>query len=110
MRERDTRGQSPKDVNEVLAITLLAAMRLRCGIWFEWVDSGANWSDGISREFDKDPAFRRLGFKTRPIVKDTARWTKTWTEKWDTAIQIARKSPHRPQGERLTREQALEKV
>ena len=40
----------PSDVNAVIGATHILAMRLRCRLWFEWVDSKANPSDGLSRE------------------------------------------------------------
>ena len=32
----------------------MAAFRLQCRVWLEYIDSKGNWSDGISREFEKD--------------------------------------------------------
>ena len=36
----------------------------RVGIWMEFVDSGGNWSDGISRELGEDVFAREQGFHT----------------------------------------------
>ena len=39
-----------EDVSEVVAIGLLQLQKLNCRVWFEWIDSEANPSDGLSRE------------------------------------------------------------
>ena len=41
---------SPEDVTGIAELTQLIAMRLGARLWFEWIDSKANPSDGLSRE------------------------------------------------------------
>ena len=49
------KGSSKEPVNEVLIAQFwMAAFRLNIRIWLEYVDSKANWSDGISRKFARD--------------------------------------------------------
>ncbi len=40
-----------EDLEIIVAIFWMAACHLQCSVWFEWVDSDSNWSDGVSRDF-----------------------------------------------------------
>ena len=55
------RGASrEEDVNGIAECTHLLAMRLNTRLWFEWVDSKANPSDGLSRQGLECPLFGSL--------------------------------------------------
>ena len=44
------RGRSDNpDLERMAQMIHLALFHLHCGLWFEWVQSKSNWSDGISR-------------------------------------------------------------
>ena len=61
------RGASrEEDVNMMAEITQLVAMDLQCHIWFEWVDSKANPSDGLSRV---GPACPRFGARACAAIE-----------------------------------------
>ena len=57
---------------------------LEIEVWFEWVESKANWSDGISRTFEKDVFARDHGFTTEPFLVDMHFWMdephKVWVQ------------------------------
>ena len=60
------RGRSDSDDLDSLArIIHCALFALRTWIYFEWVESEANWSDGISRTGFDDPWHRTHGFSAR---------------------------------------------
>ena len=64
------RGASrEEDVQSIAECTQLLAMRLDIRIWFEWVDTKANPSDGLSREGLDCPLFG-----TRAITADQPAW------------------------------------
>ena len=42
----------------------LLSYHLRCRIWFEYVPSGQNWSDGVSRAGLRDPMGREAGLRS----------------------------------------------
>ena len=45
------RGSSkPEDVGLLAGIAHLVMMTIKCRIWFEWIDSDSNVSDGLSRD------------------------------------------------------------
>ena len=46
--------------NGIAEATHLLAMYIGCRIWFEWVDTNANPSDGLSRDGLSDPAFGNM--------------------------------------------------
>ena len=50
------------DIAVLAALAHLAALRYHCQLWFEWIDSDSNPSDGLSR----------LG------VRDTWTWAQGW--------------------------------
>ena len=55
------RGASrEEDVATIAELTQLSLLRLRTRVWFEWVDSKANPSDGLSREGLACPMFGHL--------------------------------------------------
>ena len=70
-------------LERIVGLTWMIAYHLQADIWFEWVDSESNWSDSISRHFEKDEVSKKLGFSTHPMTKDTSWWGKDWCEIWD---------------------------
>ena len=50
------KGRSNKDLLDQMALQIHAALyALECWIYFEWIASEANWSDGVSRVGLDDP-------------------------------------------------------
>ena len=60
---------------------LLAALQVR--VWFEYVESAANWSDGVSRELEKDPWAQANGFPV--AIAEVPLWP--WTVEADYRTQ-----------------------
>ena len=58
-----------------------------CRLGSEWVDSGANWLDDLSRLFDADPLSRELGFEPCELNFDASWWSDDWDVLWN---QVAR--------------------
>ena len=56
---------SPEDVSGIAELTQLLAMRLGARIWFEWIDSKANPSDGLSRDGLGCPLFGAVATDAR---------------------------------------------
>ena len=52
----------------------ILAFHLRCQIWVEWVDSGSNWADDLSRDLGQDQLSRSLGFHPEPLRAQMAWW------------------------------------
>ena len=68
------KGASSEPVMEdMVARFWLMAHALQVKVWVEYVDSGANWSDGISRSFEKDRFVMEQGFKVRELT-DPLQW------------------------------------
>ncbi len=47
-------------------------------VWFEWVDSDSNWSDGVSRELAQDKFAVNQGFKLFPMGTPAPWWRCDW--------------------------------
>ena len=59
--------EEPERRLDSLAEAIRSAMfSLHVWIYFEWVESKANWADAISREGAQDPWCNQHGFKTAP--------------------------------------------
>ena len=52
----------------------MICFQLDCRIWLEWVDSEANWSDGLGRLLDKDPFVVEHGFTTQEAKPEIGWW------------------------------------
>ena len=54
-------------------------------VWYEWVESAANWADGISRLFGADPFVAANGFNVAEARPDMS-WTNgAWLQLWHRA-------------------------
>ena len=51
-------------------------------MWYEFVDSKGNWSDGISRELGQDPFAAKYGFSAAEFYIDPAWWTAELATVW----------------------------
>ena len=52
-----------EDLDHMAQMIHLLLFHLRCSLWFEWVQSKSNWSDGISRTGFRDPFIHRFKFR-----------------------------------------------
>ena len=72
-------------LEKIVALLWMCAYHLDAQIWFEWVDSDSNWSDGVSREFQSDPLAQELGFSLESMEEPTLTWSGSWLELWNLA-------------------------
>ena len=61
----------------------IIAFHLETDIWFEWVDSGSNWADDLSRHLDSCEFSRSLGFSPVQIDDPFFQWHLDWIDLWD---------------------------
>ena len=61
----------------------IIAFHLETDIWFEWVDSGSNWADDLSRHLDRCEFSRSLGFRPVQIDDPFFRWHLAWIDLWN---------------------------
>ena len=76
-------ASSNEDLERIVGLFWVLAFHLDCSVWFEWVDSKANWSDGISRLYEKDLLSKKLGFATARMQLDMAWWGEPWRSVWE---------------------------
>jgi hypothetical protein len=69
-------------LEKIVGLTWIVACHLQVELWFEWVDSEANWSDSISRKLSDDPVAKQLGFTTAAMHPDLTWWAADWNEIW----------------------------
>ena len=67
----------------IIAESWMKAFALKVRLWVEYVDSSGNWSDGISREFAKDPNSLEQHFQTRGLEEPMQWFTTDVKSAWD---------------------------
>ena len=81
------KGASGLAVSEMLiAAFWMKAFALQVRFWVEYIDSAGNWSDGISREFDKDPYSQKHHFDTRRIGEPMQWFTTDVKHAWESVL------------------------
>ena len=81
------KGASGLAVSEMLiAAFWMKAFALQVRLWVEYIDSAGNWSDGISREFDKDPYSQKHHFDTRRIGEPMQWFTTDVKHAWESVL------------------------
>jgi hypothetical protein len=60
----------------------MMAYHLQAEVWFEWVESKANWADGISRLFGADPFVAANGFTVAAARPDVSWANEAWSQLW----------------------------
>ncbi|CAE7884921.1 unnamed protein product [Symbiodinium necroappetens] len=69
------RGRSDSPELDHMAQTVhILLFHLRCYLYFEWVPSGSNWADGISRDGFEDRWWRSHGFKVHSSTVPVFLW------------------------------------
>ena len=61
-------------LERVVGLFWMLAYHLDLQVWFEWVDSDSNWSDGVSRDMADDALAAELGFSLREMRQPDAAW------------------------------------
>jgi hypothetical protein len=71
-------------VDRSVGLAHLVACEFRISLWFEYVDSHANWADGISRELGDDPFARQHGFRVTEVPLCPEPWRGSLSAAWGT--------------------------
>jgi hypothetical protein len=61
----------------------MCSFLLQATVWVEWVDSEANWSDGLSRKLAADRFVVEHGFSTEEILPDMGWWYEALPSVWE---------------------------
>ena len=80
-------------LERIAGITWTAAYYMQVDIWLEWVDSGSNWSDGISRDLSEDKVSAGLGSQTEPIMPDMQWLNDDFSNIWHYIKGVTKPSP-----------------
>ena len=54
-------------------------------VWYDWVESAANWADGISRLFGADPFVAANGFVVAEAKPNISWANEAWLQLWHRA-------------------------
>ena len=72
-----------EDIDAVAALTTVQAAKLGCSLWFEWIGSDSNPSDGLSRDGVEDVWTKQqnwelhdLGSPDWSYIFESDRWQK----------------------------------
>ena len=57
-------------------------MRFHINVWFEFVHSGDNWADGISRKGFQDQLVLQLGCRCSALVQECFWWDVDFVSLW----------------------------
>ena len=84
------RGTSKEPVDrKLIALFWMLVFRADARVWLEYVDSGGNWSDGISSDFGKDPLAAEFCFSTCEFAFQP-RWMRyDYQELWSKTKEIS---------------------
>ena len=81
-------SKSP-ELERIVNLFWILSFHLDCSVWFEWVDSGSNWSDGVSRLLERDPFAADHGFKLQKMRQPDSWWAADLAEVWDESSRVA---------------------
>ena len=70
-------------VKQASRIVHFVAYRWNIRIWFEFTDSGGNWSDGVSRDLHDDVWAKRHKFEITDLNLSADWWRRGLTELWE---------------------------
>ena len=62
------------DLDHLAQMIHLLLYHLHCSIWFEWIQSKSNWSDGISRDGFKDRFVQNYAFQCHTSSVPSSLW------------------------------------
>ena len=69
-------------VSRAVAAAAFLCFHFNCNIWYEFVDSESNWSDGLSRKGAADDFVSRHNFAVSEMRTPTAIWKGPLLELW----------------------------
>ena len=79
-------------MDRAIALTYIMCFILDCSIYFEYVDSFSNFSDGISRELENDKLAAEHGISTKAMMPQSRWWTSNLAELW-TELELEKGRP-----------------
>ena len=82
-------SSSNQHIDRAVQAFHILACRLHCVVWFDYVPSAANWSDGVSRHGFNDPFARQHSFKLRWTPLNPEWWPCSLNELWTKFGQTA---------------------
>ena len=76
-----------EQLERIVGLFWMLAWHLDIQVWFEWVDSDSNWSDGASRYFAEDPFALENGFHMVQMRQPSRSWSSDWPSLWEFAAR-----------------------
>ncbi len=77
------------ELEKIVGLFWMLAWHFDILVWFEWVDSDSNWSDGASRLFQEDPFASAHQFRMQEMQQPSREWQLGWKQLWDYAARSA---------------------
>ena len=78
------------DLERIVVLFWMLVFHLDLQVWFEWVDSESNWSDGVSKDLAHDPLAAELGFVLQQMSEPAPAWRHDWKPLWQYAERAVR--------------------
>ena len=78
-----------EDLEKIVGLFWMLAWHLDVTVWFEGVDSDSNWSDGVSRDFDRDELAQELEFVLQEMRGPSPAWQGDWFSLWQMAAEAS---------------------
>ena len=75
-------------LDRAIAVTKFLQGVFHIQVWFEFVDSKGNWSDGISRQLAADDFAQRHGFSISELAPDATLWTADLQAVWQRVVDL----------------------
>ena len=72
-------------LEKIVNYQAMLAFHLQAEVWFECVESNANWADVIGRLFGVDPFVAANGFRVVAAVPDMSWADEAWLQLWHRA-------------------------
>ena len=77
-------------LERIVAIVWMCSFLLQATVWVEWVDSEANWSDGLSRRLGADQFVIEQGFSSEEIQPEMGWWYEALPSVWKRLTHLLR--------------------
>ena len=73
-------GCKAPDVDRAAAVVAIVSALLGCRVWFEYVESDANWSDSLSRSLGECTWCSANHFALRQVAVPSWPWSMDWDQ------------------------------
>ena len=71
-----------------IAVNKFIDCQQRAVTWYEFVDSHADWSDGISKELASDPFAPKHGFPVHQVYPNPQWWVDSLQDTWARVLAL----------------------